>query len=360
MESLAAGNRVAKLLIVDPNRSQTVPLGFALSAADHTVEITGNSLEAIEMGLRLQPDVVLLDWVLEGPYNGIEVAESLRAVFPRLHSILVTAHASRDLRGATKKAGFIGFLEKPLDPARVRVGIEKALTHAPSPSPVSVGLLQYQPSGGVVFANDRARESLRLRGDASVTVANIFNYKTQSELAYARGEWVKLTINEEIQPRFLGAVREGMDGVLQLFFLERGQVEMKTHPAIGRLTGAAGPGASTGPSEDHVLVIDPDNLQRRLAASQLKKLGVRFQLADSYEGALRILEQDERVNVCLVDYACIGEDGGAALEELRAKRSELKIVGVSQQYRKREFDALGVEAFLLKPLVADVVAKALA
>lgn len=85
-----------------------------------------NGQEALEQALTLQPDLVLLDIVLGGGIDGIQVATRLGAE-SEIPVVFVTSHADeRTLRRARETAPF-GYVLKPFEPRALQAAIEIAL-----------------------------------------------------------------------------------------------------------------------------------------------------------------------------------------------------------------------------------------
>jgi DNA-binding response OmpR family regulator len=80
---------VSRILVVDDERSYRRYLAQHLAREGHELRSASSSDEAIEIGAEFLPDVLILDWMLDGTCN-LEVAEALRAIDPDLRIILIT------------------------------------------------------------------------------------------------------------------------------------------------------------------------------------------------------------------------------------------------------------------------------
>ncbi|MGE0847644.1 MAG: NahK/ErcS family hybrid sensor histidine kinase/response regulator, partial [Flavobacteriaceae bacterium] len=85
--------------------------------------VTATGLRAAVKALRervLPPDIILMDYHLDGGGNGIDAVQELRWKFGKeLPAILVTADRSPEIRDAARKSG-IAVLHKPVKPAALR------------------------------------------------------------------------------------------------------------------------------------------------------------------------------------------------------------------------------------------------
>lgn len=95
------------------------------------VEVAGIALsgeEAIMLAGDLRPDLVLLDFQMPD-LNGIETTRRLKALFPSLTVVIVTAHDDEAYRSAAKAAGASGWVSKTeiadsLGPLLADLGLE--------------------------------------------------------------------------------------------------------------------------------------------------------------------------------------------------------------------------------------------
>ena len=70
---------------------------------------------AVEYAACKQPDVVLMDIMLEGNMDGIEAAARIREMNPGLHIIYCTAYTDSATRSQAAQTNPKAFMAKPLD-----------------------------------------------------------------------------------------------------------------------------------------------------------------------------------------------------------------------------------------------------
>ena len=109
---------------------------------------------------------------------------------------------------------------------------------------------------------------------------------------------------------------------------------------------ADGPGTSLR----KILVVEDDAAYRRIVALQLGVAGCPCQTASTHAEALRLLDEDREIEVILLDYTMNGSGPDRLVEQLTSLRPEVRIVGHSSMNRHRDFAALGIREFVLKPL----------
>ena len=118
---------MTKVLVVDDESACRESLQLLLSTCtDSEVEVAANGREAIETGGHFQPDVLIVDWMLKDRMNGLEVAESLRAVHPDLRIIVITGFPSPELESRIKAIPGAQCLSKPFRPAELLAATEQA------------------------------------------------------------------------------------------------------------------------------------------------------------------------------------------------------------------------------------------
>ena len=117
------------VLVVDDNpryRQQLFHLIGKIYPASLIFEAE-NSTEALLLGEKTQPQLGLIDVVLEDE-DGILCASRLRAVSPLTRMVVISAYPDREFKRRALSAGAIAFLDKKeLDTASIRQVIEDAL-----------------------------------------------------------------------------------------------------------------------------------------------------------------------------------------------------------------------------------------
>ncbi len=156
---------MARVLVVedDPIIRQTVD--YALRRAGFETSASGDGVSALEVAVREQPDVILLDLMLPG-MDGYEFAERVRAKDEEVAIIMVTAlDTERDkVRGLD--AGADDYITKPFSMeellARVRANLRRVRERAvlAKDEVIEVGDLRLEPAQFRAFV---AGKPVRLR-----------------------------------------------------------------------------------------------------------------------------------------------------------------------------------------------------
>lgn len=132
------GTREQRVLVVDDDREIRGLVAGALRRDGYTVVEAGDGQEALEVAVRLVPDLVLLDMTLPG-MDGVEVTRLLKAS-PTLATIPVVALSALTqdhVRNRALAAGCERYLTKPCAPAALRDVIAETLAGVTSRSPTS-------------------------------------------------------------------------------------------------------------------------------------------------------------------------------------------------------------------------------
>ena len=111
---LAPGQALTALVVDDSTANRHILAGL-LESAGVTVVTAAGGLEAIEQALRHHPNVVLMDLKMND-LDGLEATRRLRRdpATSKIPVIAVTASALGDIRQATRDAGCVDYLAKPI------------------------------------------------------------------------------------------------------------------------------------------------------------------------------------------------------------------------------------------------------
>ena len=109
-----------RVLVVDDNKDTALALGIAMQRAGHTVQLAHNGVQAFQLAMKQNPDVILMDIGLP-QVDGYAIVRELRNRVETKH-IKIVAVTGYGLPGdieRSKAAGFDGHLLKPVDHAEL-------------------------------------------------------------------------------------------------------------------------------------------------------------------------------------------------------------------------------------------------
>lgn len=154
---------MATVGVLDDHRSFAEALCMAINATSdlECVGIAGTMEAAAQLARTLQPDVVILDYqLLDG--DGLALARQLEADELPTRFLMLSAHASPDLRSRAMSAGVSGLLAKDAPLSEVLAAVR---------SLASDGMLEADPDGALLILTTRQREVLELLGQGFAPTA---------------------------------------------------------------------------------------------------------------------------------------------------------------------------------------------
>ena len=104
---------MATILVVDDVPAFCEEMASLLTRDGNTLRTASTVQEAIDIGVLLEPDVLITDWMLGDSASGLDVAEVLKQIYPAMKTIVMTGYASHDLVEDVKQFGAIDLVEKP-------------------------------------------------------------------------------------------------------------------------------------------------------------------------------------------------------------------------------------------------------
>jgi len=113
-------------LAVDDERATGEALSEMLSQWGHRVETAFDGNDALKKAIEFRPDVVLSDLAMPQT-DGLWLLRALKEDMPDCPVVFLTGRATIDAAVEAIKEGAYDFIEKPLDPARLKVCIDRAL-----------------------------------------------------------------------------------------------------------------------------------------------------------------------------------------------------------------------------------------
>ena len=102
-----------KILLVDDEPAYRDSLGHILSHESYDVRTAACAKSAIDVAQDFVPDILIVDWMLRDEMDGMQVAQNLRSVNPRLKTIFITGYRTLRLENQMREVPFAQFLSKP-------------------------------------------------------------------------------------------------------------------------------------------------------------------------------------------------------------------------------------------------------
>jgi DNA-binding NtrC family response regulator len=117
---------LARILVADDDEASRRGLKALLSGWDYEVEEAADGREALEKAKALLPALVIADLVMPGQ-DGLELLRAMQAELPFAAVIILTGHGTIETAVSAMKEGAYDYLTKPVDAARLRILVAKAL-----------------------------------------------------------------------------------------------------------------------------------------------------------------------------------------------------------------------------------------
>ena len=135
--NIGLGERRRTILLVDADAHARAILRKALEAANFSVGEAANNREGERTALRIKPDAILAELMIDGADDGGPVSERLRAIGSTIPCYIVST-AGEALVGSVglHEIGVSGVFLKPVDTSiviqtlKTRLGVAEAGTHA--------------------------------------------------------------------------------------------------------------------------------------------------------------------------------------------------------------------------------------
>ncbi len=322
---------MSTILIVDDEQSYREELELTLSASGHIVMTASDGQQAIELGCRYRPDVLVADWMLTDQVNGFCVADALRLVHPEIRVILITGFASGELQAEAENRHVFELIEKPFEVKRIRTAVNRALREAACSygTDLPVAVLEIDPSGAILYANAYAEELIGntyLREDTG-NIYDLFWEKTDEILGRAAREWVKIIPFSEKGLCWYIRASTRTDSIGRIYcILDRGDRFYQTFPAVQMLLGISVSHCVSWPNDEHVLIVDGDPNNRRRVAGALREAGCCVShIASNAEEGARLLERDPKVKLVVLG-ATRTSSSGLTVRKLKGIRPDVSIV----------------------------------
>jgi DNA-binding NtrC family response regulator len=125
-EILSTRSPKARILVVDDDASTREVFGELLQRWGYDVEQTSDGHDALKLTAERHPDVIISDLVMP-KLDGLALTRALREESPDTPVIIITGEGTIDAAVEAVREGVFDFVEKPLDPARLKVILQRAL-----------------------------------------------------------------------------------------------------------------------------------------------------------------------------------------------------------------------------------------
>jgi DNA-binding response OmpR family regulator len=120
---------VARIFIVDDDPVCAKLLPKFIAREGHEVKSATNGHEAVEVGTKFRPDLLLADFVLNDSLDGLDVARALRESNPNMTIFVMSGFPAEFMRRKADSVDVANFFQKPLNYDELFDAIRVALNH---------------------------------------------------------------------------------------------------------------------------------------------------------------------------------------------------------------------------------------
>src|SRR5437588_8963391 len=116
----------ARIRVVDDEQAVREVFAELLQHWGYEVDQTADGKEALKIAAERRPDVIVSDLVMP-KLDGLALVRALREELPDTPVVIITGRGTIDAAVEAIREGVFDFVEKPLEPARLRVILQRAL-----------------------------------------------------------------------------------------------------------------------------------------------------------------------------------------------------------------------------------------
>lgn len=118
---------MSKVLLIEDDDIIRMATESTLASSGHEVRAAGSGEEAIRIAASFSPEVLITDWRLEGPKDGIHVARELHEQFPSLVILVQTGYSPDRVLHASEGLPISQVLVKPVPLDELSAIVESAV-----------------------------------------------------------------------------------------------------------------------------------------------------------------------------------------------------------------------------------------
>jgi DNA-binding response OmpR family regulator len=160
---------MAQVLVVDDDDTVASVVVSYLERAGHSTRQLGDGRAALDAVTAHQPDLMVLDLMLPG-MDGLEVCRRVRAAWPRLPVVMLTALAEPDDRIAGLEVGADDYVTKPFSPRELVLRVDSVLRRVSEAPAIPAKRVLH---AGAITVDTAARRATRDGRELALTVREL-------------------------------------------------------------------------------------------------------------------------------------------------------------------------------------------
>lgn len=305
-----------KIIIVEDENIDAMDIKETLESLNYEIPyVASNGIDAIKQILKIMPDLILIDIVLQGEMNGIELAYKIKDL--GIPFIFLTGHSDEDIIKKAMKTDPYGYLIKPIDSSKLNFSIQHAIY----------------------------KKEMELKTFKQISITRAINKVLQESFKSKSTYQVAQTCLEVAQDftgskiGFLGRVnRSGSFDIYAISDMGWADCVMPRSSALEQVMGMKLRGYWSKPirTEKPVIVNDPESDPERLGApeghSEIRSfMGVPLKRGDETVGMIALANKNTGYNED--DQHAIETLSTAFMEALTRKKTELQLIKSEERFR---------------------------
>jgi len=343
---------MTKVLIVDDEPGCRDYLQTHLMHPGRELLAAPGSRQAIDLGVKFRPDVLVADWLLRDGYNGLHVSDALRAVSPRLRTILITGFASADVRADARRAGVSCVLEKPFTLEQIEQALHSQAEGRPEDGvrpPLAILLID--AARRILHVTPHARELLAASaaGPRAESFAQFFAPGDAVDLSRAASHWIAARPIAEVPVTWALRTRSlGDDDGWLIVMHTPGEQQVEKDARVRLLLDLVDPTEPRWPLDGSAVVLDRAPASRARIAEALEAVGCPCHRAADEAFAADLLSRDAAAQVVIVNVDSPRDPAAlaASIRRLQHVRPGLTVIVACPTELRARLAATGIHVFL--------------
>ena len=132
VDHLLKGLAIKRILIVEDQTDIRKLIRMTLEFESYEIHEASGGAFGLQMASAVRPDLVLLDVMMPGEMDGLQVCQAIKSnpALASMKVVLLTARGQASDREAGKQAGADEYLVKPFSPLQLMETVERLMTAA--------------------------------------------------------------------------------------------------------------------------------------------------------------------------------------------------------------------------------------
>ena len=118
---------MSRILVVEDDSLYADSIALTLAREGYETRVARTSHQGIQEGIAYNPQLLIVDWMLNNDYDGGEVAERIRSTHPGLRIIVITGYLDIATKVRRSHQFIDEVIEKPFHAEEILAAVERVL-----------------------------------------------------------------------------------------------------------------------------------------------------------------------------------------------------------------------------------------